>query len=102
MAEDPGFFLAVEHAVPGTRFHAVAEEGLPFISIAEAIGAGLGLPVRSITPEEAPAHFGWMTFFVANVDNPATSAVTRAVMGWSPREADLFTDMRESGYFSVA
>ena len=93
------FRLAVESAAPGVRLHAATEEGIPMRAIAEAIGEGLGVPVRSLTPEEAPAHFGFLGGFVA-FDNPISSAVTRSSLGWRPEQPDLLTDMRENGYFS--
>ena len=92
------FRLALERAEPGQRLHGAAEEGVPTRAIAEAIGHGLGLPVRSIAPEEAEAQFGWLAGF-AQLDAPASSALTRATLGWEPREPDLLTDMRENGYF---
>ncbi len=94
------FRLAAERAEPGTRLHAVAEEGVRMRAIAETIGAGLGVPVRSITPEEAPAHFGFLGMFVG-ADNPTSSALTRNALDWSPQGPDLLTDLRDSGYFSV-
>jgi hypothetical protein len=42
-------------------------------AIAETIGAGLGVPVRRLTGDEAQAHFDWMAHFVA-IDNPTSSA----------------------------
>ena len=93
------FRLALDRAAPGTRLHAAAEEGIAMRAIAEAIGAGLGLPVQSLTEDEAPAHFGWMTR-IAIADNPSSSAITRETLGWVPREPDLLTDMRQGGYFS--
>ena len=93
------FRLALENAAPGTRLHAVAEEGVPMRSIAETIGAGLGIPVRSISQDEAPAHFEWIAPFVV-IDGPASSAITRDAFGWSPKQPDLLTDMKENGYFS--
>jgi nucleoside-diphosphate-sugar epimerase len=90
--------LALEHAAPGARLHAVDEEGVPLSAIAEAIGIGLGVPVRSITKDEAPAHFDWMAAFVG-IDNPTSSALTREALGWSPKESGLLADMKESGYF---
>jgi len=93
------FRLALESALPGAHLHAVAEEGITLRTIAEAIGAGLGVPVRGISADEAPAHFEWLTRFVA-ADNPASSALTRSSLGWQPQEADLLADIRDSGYFA--
>ena len=92
------FRLALESALPGARLHAVAEEGLALCAIAEAIGAGLGVPARGIAADEAQGHFDWLARFVA-IDNPSSSALTRASLGWQPKEADLLADMRDSGYF---
>ena len=93
--------LALEKAAPGTRLHGVAEEGIPMRVIAETIGEALGLPVRSLAGDEAPAHFEWLARFVA-IDNPTSSALTRKTLGWNPKEIGLLQDMRESGYFDDA
>ncbi|TSC27381.1 SDR family oxidoreductase [Corallococcus sp. Z5C101001] len=93
------FRLALEKAAPGTPLHATAEEGIPMRDIAGTLGEGLGIPVRGITADEAPAHFDWMAAFVA-IDNPTSSARTRDAMGWQPRESGLLKDMRDSGYFT--
>lgn len=91
--------LALEGAAPGVRLHGVAEEGIPMRAIAGAIGEGLGVPVRGIGEDEAAAHFGWLSRFLA-LDVPASSAITRATLGWTPRENGLLRDLRESGYFA--
>jgi nucleoside-diphosphate-sugar epimerase len=88
------FCLALEKAPPGSRLHAVAEEGIPMRTIAEAMGEGLGVPARSIAPEEAAAHFETMAMFVG-LDNPSSSAITRELLGWSPREVGLLSDLRQ-------
>jgi nucleoside-diphosphate-sugar epimerase len=90
--------LALENVPAGTRLHAVDDEGVPFRQIAEAIGRNLGIPTRSVTPEEAPAFFGYLTAFV-QVDNPATSALTRELSGWSPTHPALIADLDEGHYF---
>lgn len=92
------FRLALERAAPGTRLHGVAEEGIAMRAIAEAIGEGLGVPVRSITAEDAATHFTWLAHFVVR-DARASSAITQKAMDWRPREFGLLQDMRESGYF---
>lgn len=91
--------LALEKAAPGSSLHGVAEEGVSMRAIAETIGAGLGVPVRSLSADEAKAHFGWFAGFVG-VDNPSSSAITRATLGWNPTGPDLLTDLRENGYFA--
>lgn len=45
--------LAIEVAQPNAKYHAVAEEGVSMRAIAEAVRRRLGLPVKSIAPEEA-------------------------------------------------
>jgi nucleoside-diphosphate-sugar epimerase len=94
------FRLALEKGQAGARYHAVAEEGVPLREIAEAIGAGLRLPVESITPEEAPGYFGWLAQ-LASLDLPASGAATRQELGWVPAGPDLLTDLREADYAAM-
>lgn len=93
--------LALDRHEPGARWHAVAEEGVSVRAIAEAVGAGLGVPVRSLSPEEAVAHFGWMSAF-AGMDLPASSAWTRERLGWNPSRPSLIEDVRAMSYGTVA
>jgi nucleoside-diphosphate-sugar epimerase len=93
------FRLALEKAPAGTRLHAAAEEGIAMRTIAETVGAGLGLPVRSLSVEEAPAHFGFLARFVA-ADNPTSSAITRDLLAWQPEGPELLNDLRDSDYFA--
>lgn len=92
------FCLAAEQAEAGTSLHAVQEEGIPFRKIAETIGAGLNLPVKAVSSEEAPKWLDWMTHFAAG-DNPTSSHQTQQTFGWRPQGPDLLSDMRDSGYF---
>lgn len=84
--------LALERAEPGARYHAVAEDGVPLKAISETIGQRLGLPVKSIAPEEAPAYFGWLAMFAAG-DALGSSALTRERLGWSPSGPGLLEDL---------
>ncbi len=92
--------LALEKGQAGARYNAVGEEGVALRDIAEVIGAGLKMPVESITPEEAPEYFGWMAH-LATLDLAASSALTRQQLGWNPTGPDLLTDLRNMDY-SVA
>ena len=94
------FCDAIEQPRPGRRYHAVAETGIAFRKIAEAIGHGLGTPVESIPKERAEEHFGWLAMF-AGIDNPVSSDWTRDTTGWAPREAGLVSDMHDAGYFET-
>lgn len=95
------YALALEHAAPGARWHAVAEEGIEMRVVAEAIAAGLGLPVRSLSADEVAAHFGWMAGF-AGMDMPASSAMTRERLGWMPSGPELIADLTAMDYSRAA
>ena len=89
--------LALEKREPGARYHAVAEEGVPLRDIAEVIGRGLKVPVVSLSPDEAAGHFGWLAAF-AGLDFPASSAQTRARLGWHPTGRGLIADLEDMRY----
>jgi nucleoside-diphosphate-sugar epimerase len=92
--------LALEQGASARRYHAIAEEGVPFRAIAEVIGKRLGVPVVSKSPDEAEAHFGWFARFAA-VNIPTSSAKTRAALGWAPTEKGLIEDLDQPYYFKV-
>lgn len=84
--------LVLEKGTGGTRYHAVAEEGVPFREIAQAIGRRVNVPVASKSAEEAAKHFGWLAAFV-NMDVPASSEQTRKLLGWQPKGPGLIADI---------
>ena len=84
--------LALERNEAGAKYHAVGEEGVPLRDIAESIGRGLKIPVKSITPEEAQAHLTWLAMFAA-YDLRASSEKTRKKLGWNPTGPGLIADM---------
>ncbi len=94
------FRLALEQApAPGTRLHAVAEEGVAFRTLAEAIGQRLQLPVVSQPTEAAAAHFGWLAPFAA-LDLRASSQQTQRRLGWCPERPGLLADLVGDTCFS--
>ncbi|HEY1808389.1 MAG TPA: SDR family oxidoreductase [Acidobacteriaceae bacterium] len=93
----PLYRLALEKAEPGSRYHAVAEEGVTTREIAEVIAEGLKIPAVSLVPEKASEHFGLLGMF-AGVDMPASSALTQARLGWMPTGPTLLEDLRNMRY----
>jgi len=89
--------LALERRGRGEAFHAVAEEGVAFRQIAEAIGRQLDVPSRAITPEEAMVHFGPLAMWVQN-NGPASNEWTRNVLAWDPVEAGIVADIESPDY----
>lgn len=89
--------LALEKSEAGDRYHAVDEEGIVAREIAETIGRGLNVPVKSISPEEAVDYFGWWGAF-AGSDLRASSAITRQKLGWQPTGPGLLADLEQMQY----
>jgi nucleoside-diphosphate-sugar epimerase len=89
--------LAFDKAEAGSRYHAVAEEGVPVRAMAEVIGRGLKLPVVSLTPEEAMGHFGWLGPFMG-YDMPASSKLTQERLGWKPEGPGILEDLEAMKY----
>jgi nucleoside-diphosphate-sugar epimerase len=92
------FRLALETAPAGAVLHGIADVGVPLRAIAEVIGRHLNLPASSIRREDATEHFGGLAGFVA-ADLPASSALTRARMGWEPTHPGLIADLDDGHYF---
>lgn len=93
--------LALEKHEVGAKYHAVAEEGVAMRDIAEAIGKGLKVRVVSLSPEQAQAHFGWLSMFATN-DLRASSAQTRRKLGWNPTGPGLIADLERLSSFAEA
>lgn len=96
----PLYRLALEKGLAGASYHAVAEEGVPVGEIAQAIGRGLKIPVVSLSPDEAPSHFTWLSFF-AGMDALASSALTQQRLGWRPTERPgMLEDLEHASAFA--
>lgn len=85
--------LALEKNEAGARYHGTAESAISFRDIAEAIGKHFGLPVRSLSTDEASDHFGWLGAFVSK-DMSAANALTRQRLSWNPQGPTLLEDLR--------
>jgi nucleoside-diphosphate-sugar epimerase len=90
--------LAVESALAGQVLHGVGDEGVPTKEIAEAIGRGTGLEVRSVPEAEIPDYFSFLAGFIT-LDDPTSNAKTREVVGWEPTHPGLIADYDAGHYF---
>lgn len=87
--------LALEEGLTQSVYHAVADEAVPFRSIAEIIGRRLDQPVEARGPE----HFEWFGHF-AGATMSASSARTREILRWTPQGPSLLTDLDQPSYYS--
>ena len=85
--------LALETGMTQAVYHAVAEEGILFRDIGQAIGKHLGVPAEP----RAREHFGWFADF-ASLNMAASSEQTRAVLGWNPTHPTLLADLAQAQY----
>ena len=90
------FRLALEKAAPGSVLHAVDDEGDTMLSLAEAIGGALAVPVESVTAE----HFGVLGG-IFSLDQPSASTLTRERLGWEPSNPSLLEDLAAGDYPSL-
>ena len=89
--------LAVDKAPAGSVWHAVGEEGLATRDIAEALGQYHHVPVASVPMDQARTHFDWIGMFFG-MDAPASNAITRDRLGWSPSHPSLMQDITAGHY----
>jgi nucleoside-diphosphate-sugar epimerase len=88
------FRLAVERAPAGSRLHAVGDEGVPILDIAEVISRHLNVPAASV-----PAGDLGFLGQVLSIDQPASAALTCELLGWRPVQPGLIEDMDKGHYF---
>jgi hypothetical protein len=92
------FLLALVTAPAGSTLQAVADEGVQLRAVVEVIGRHLDLPVAPISPGDAQEHFSFLAGLLA-LDSPASSALTRELVGWQPTYPGLLDDLDQGHYF---
>jgi nucleoside-diphosphate-sugar epimerase len=95
------FRIALDQAPAGTLLNAVGDEGVPFRDVAAAIAGHLDVPVKSISAEEAGAHFGMPFAIFAQLNAPASGKLTQERFGWEPTEPGLIADIGLGHYFTA-
>ena len=65
--------------------------------VAEVIGWGLKIPLKSVSPEEAESHFSWLAKFATH-DLQASSAKARKKLNWHPTGPTLLADLEQARF----
>lgn len=86
---------AFERAPAGSVLHAVGDQGVPVREIAEVIAAHLGIEAASVSGEA----YGFLGPALG-IDQPASSAITRQLLGWQPIHPGLIEDLEKGHYFT--
>jgi len=94
------FRLALENADPGTRWHAVSDEGVPIRDIAQSIADHLDIRSASVPDDQLQEHFGFLAALIG-LDLPSTSLVTGEKLGWLPEHPGLLADLAADFYFTT-
>ncbi|MGW0567621.1 hypothetical protein [Streptomyces tauricus] len=97
------FRLALEKGPAGRYWHAVGDGAVPLREIAEAIGRRLSLPAVSIPADVlmVPGYFGFLANIVTR-NYPASSLITRRILGWEPTRPGLLADLDNGHYFPAS
>jgi len=94
------FRLALEKAPAGSALHGADECGVTLRTVADTIARHLDIPAASMTIEEAGALFdGPFIAGVFAIDAPASSRLTRSLLGWTPTHPTLLEDLEHGDYF---
>jgi nucleoside-diphosphate-sugar epimerase len=95
------YLLAASKAKAGDVFNGSGAT-VTLRQMAEAIGAALHLPVRSVSRNEAQRLWGdFLTAFVLFENRPSNRKAVQE-LGWQPKGVDMLTDIRYGSYREMA
>ncbi|MFI2744477.1 SDR family oxidoreductase [Zhouia sp. PK063] len=95
----PVYRLAMQKkAVPGTRYHAVAESKIFLKDLTGLLSKKMNLPLVALSKEEASDYFGGFLHF-ASLHIPISSKQTQESLEWQPTHPALFEDIENNVYF---
>jgi len=94
-------FFAATEAKAGDVFNGTGSTTVTLRELAEAIGAALKLPARSVSREEAEAR-GPVPDGVCSFENRPSNRKAVQQLGWQPKGIDMLTDIRSGSYRELA
>ncbi|KAB8067114.1 NAD(P)-binding protein [Aspergillus leporis] len=96
------YLLAVKKGRAGDIFNAVASTTVTAREVFGAIADALGVPLIDMTEEEAQQKIGPMFTFFLKIENRASGAKAREVLGWEPKGPGLVNEIANGSYQAVA
>jgi nucleoside-diphosphate-sugar epimerase len=97
------YLLATEKAVPGATYNGSTETDIPLRGLAEAIGAAVGVPAKSVSRSEADAICGPFIAKFIEIGNRASNTKAKRELGWQPQsELGLLEDIVDGSYRALA
>lgn len=98
------YLAAAKHPKDGEVFNGTGETTVKFKEVAEAIGAILNVPVRSVSREEAEKDEHWGKFLTAftELENRASNRKAVEQLGWKPEGVGIVEDIRSGSYVELA
>ncbi|TGO44930.1 hypothetical protein BCON_0442g00020 [Botryotinia convoluta] len=88
------YLLAAQNAKSGEVFNASSATNVTFHEMWETMATALNVPLKHLSTEEAIAKLGpFLTKFIS-VENRATGAKARDVLGWKPSGFSILEEIR--------
>jgi nucleoside-diphosphate-sugar epimerase len=88
------YLLAVEKYETAI-YQGVGDGAIAFRDVAAAISKRVDVPTISLSADQAGEHFGFLGS-VVGADNPASSELTKAALGWKPSHPSLIDVLSHS------
>jgi nucleoside-diphosphate-sugar epimerase len=96
------YLAAIQHAQKGEAYNVTGEWDITLKEMAEAVGQVMGVPVRSVCPEEGIQKMEPFVVAFSKADMMASNNKAREQLHWEPRGPKLLDDVVNGSYREVA
>jgi nucleoside-diphosphate-sugar epimerase len=97
------YLRAMEKGKGGSVFNCTTETDMPFKKLAEAVATALGVPAKSVTPDQAAEMCSPFIAMLMQIESRAISAKARKELGWNPQpKYKLCDDIIHGSYKPLA
>ncbi|KAH0531152.1 hypothetical protein TsFJ059_000020 [Trichoderma semiorbis] len=96
------FMLVAKQTPASSIYNCTSDDYVTVGDLAKGMAEALGIPVQSVTEEEAIAQLGPFLGKFISLENIASSAKAVRELGWKPKEAGILEDIAAGSYVVVA